>query len=138
MTTSTTSTNSAVDLLSPEAVARRRTAVRRASQATLARRRVFGHVARIACYVALVIGGGVTLPTSLLANGTTLGSAIVNYFGDASGIQKSAVIGLVVVLLAFTAIVNVGGQLLLRQRATKAPSFTDTAELELAAEGTPT
>jgi phosphate transport system permease protein len=67
--------------------------------------------------VALVIGGGVTMPHSLLANGTTLGSAVVNYFGDASGVQRSAVIGLVVVLLAISAVVNVGGQWLLRRRA---------------------
>jgi len=67
--------------------------------------------------VALVIGGGVTMPHSLLANGTTLGSAVVNFFGDASGVQRSAVIGLVVVLLAISAIVNIGGQWLLRRRS---------------------
>ena len=66
---------------------------------TLAMGRALGE----AIAVSLVIGGGVTLPHSLLANGTTLGSAVVNFFSEASGIQRSAVIGLVVVLLAFTA-----------------------------------
>jgi ABC-type phosphate transport system permease subunit len=65
----------------------------------------------------LVIGGGVTLPHSLLGNGTTLGSAIVNTFAEAAGNQRSAVIGLVVVLLALTALVNIGGQYFLRRRS---------------------
>jgi phosphate transport system permease protein len=43
------------DLLSPEAVARRRRIVRRASRATLRRRRTVGNATRIACYLALLI-----------------------------------------------------------------------------------
>jgi phosphate transport system permease protein len=43
------------DLLSPEAVARRRRIVRRASRSTLRRRRVVGNATRIACYLALLI-----------------------------------------------------------------------------------
>jgi phosphate transport system permease protein len=80
---------------------------------TLAMGRALGE----AIAVSLVIGGGVTVPHSLLANGTTLGSAVVNYFSDAVGIQRSAVIGLVVVLLAFTALANIGGQYFLRRRS---------------------
>jgi phosphate transport system permease protein len=75
---------------------------------TLAMGRALGE----AIAVALVIGGGVTLPHSLLANGTTLGSAVVSFFSEAIGVQRSAVIGLVVILLAFTAVANIGGQLL--------------------------
>jgi phosphate transport system permease protein len=67
--------------------------------------------------VALVIGNNNALPHSLLAPGATLGSAIINSFGEANpGLDKSSVIGLVVVLLAITALVNIGGQLLLRRR----------------------
>ncbi len=67
--------------------------------------------------VALVIGNNNALPHSLLAPGATLGSAIINNFGEANpGLDKSSVIGLVVVLLAITALVNIGGQLLLRRR----------------------
>jgi phosphate transport system permease protein len=80
---------------------------------TLAVGRAFGEVIA----VAMVIGGGVTLPHSLLANGTTLGSAVVNSFGDALGLQRSAVIALVLVLLLLSALVNVGGQWLLRRRS---------------------
>jgi phosphate transport system permease protein len=78
---------------------------------TLAMGRALGE----AIAVALVIGGGVNYPHSLLATGTTLGSAVVSFFSEATGVQRSAVIGLVVVLLAFTAIANIGGQLLLRR-----------------------
>jgi phosphate transport system permease protein len=79
---------------------------------TLAMGRALGE----AIAVSLVIGGGVTLPHSLLANGTTLGSAVVSFFSEATGVQRSAVIGLVVVLLAFTTVTNIGGQFLLRRR----------------------
>jgi phosphate transport system permease protein len=67
--------------------------------------------------VAMVIGNNYALPHSLLAPGATLGSAIINNFGEASpGLDKSSIIGLVVVLLVITALVNIGGQLLLRRR----------------------
>jgi phosphate transport system permease protein len=67
--------------------------------------------------VAMVIGNNYALPHSLLAPGATLGSAIINNITEASpGLDKSTVIGLVVVLVAITALVNVGGQLLLRRR----------------------
>jgi phosphate transport system permease protein len=95
---------------------------------TLATGRALGE----AIAVALVIGGGVTLPHSLLSTGTTLGSAIVNYFSEAVGIQRSAVIGLVVVLLAFTAVFNIGGQILVRHRpGRKMESFSSDAPLEV-------
>jgi phosphate transport system permease protein len=101
---------------------------------TLAMGRALGE----AIAVALVIGGGVTMPHSLLANGTTLGSAVVNFFSESTGIQRSAVIGLVVVLFAFTAVVNIGGQLLLRRRGTSPPRVAQPDDVLLAAiEGAP-
>jgi phosphate transport system permease protein len=78
---------------------------------TLAMGRALGE----AIAVSLVIGGGVSLPHSLLANGQTLGSAIVSFFSEATGVQRSAVIALAVVLLAFTTVTNIGGQLLIRR-----------------------
>ncbi|MGA2519826.1 MAG: phosphate ABC transporter permease subunit PstC [Acidimicrobiales bacterium] len=67
--------------------------------------------------VAMVIGNSYTIPHSLLDPGATLGSAIINNFGEASpGLDRSSVIGLVVVLFVITALVNVGGQMLLRRR----------------------
>jgi phosphate transport system permease protein len=87
--------------------------------------------------VALVIGGGVNLPHSLLATGTTLGSAVVSFFSEASGIQRSAVIGLVVVLLAFTALANIGGQLLIRPRRARGHEPAEPKEMVSTSEGAP-
>jgi phosphate transport system permease protein len=68
--------------------------------------------------VAMVIGNNYALPHSLLAPGATLGSAIINNFAEATpGLDRSSIIGLVVVLLVITALVNIGGQLLLRSRS---------------------
>src|ERR1700689_5186962 len=92
---------------------------------TLAMGRALGE----AIAVALVIGGGVNLPHSLLATGTTLGSAVVSFFSEATGVQRSAVIGLVVVLLAFTAIANIGGQLLLRRRGAREYGYSPDDDL---------
>jgi phosphate transport system permease protein len=88
---------------------------------TLAMGRALGE----AIAVSLVIGGGVALPHSLLSNGTTLGSAVVNSFAGAAGIQRSAVIGLVVVLLLLTALANIAGQYLLRQRTPATPARSE-------------
>jgi phosphate transport system permease protein len=97
---------------------------------TLAMGRALGE----AIAVALVIGGGVSLPHSLLATGTTLGSAVVNFFSEAIGLQRSAVVGLVVVLLAFTTVANVAGHLL-RRRASRIPAFDVTDQVLPDAEG---
>jgi len=79
---------------------------------TLAMGRALGE----AIAVALVIGNNTSLPHSLLSPGATLGSAIVNSFSEANpgSLEKSGVVALVVVLLAISVLVNVGGQLLLR------------------------
>ena len=67
--------------------------------------------------VAMVIGNRPAIPHSLLAPGATLGSAIINFFAEANpGLDRSSVVALVVTLLAITALVNAGGQLLLRSR----------------------
>lgn len=67
--------------------------------------------------VAMVIGNSYKIPHSLLSPGATLGSAIVNNFAEAtSGLERSSVIALALVLLVISAAVNVGGQLLLRSR----------------------
>ncbi len=94
---------------------------------TLAMGRALGE----AIAVSLVIGGGVNPPHSLLDTGTTLGSAIVNSFSEAIGNQRSAVIGLVVVLLALTVLVNVGGQWFLRRRS--APMVGERARVDFGA-----
>jgi phosphate transport system permease protein len=70
--------------------------------------------------VAMVIGNSYSLPHSLLAPGATLASAIINNFGEATTpLDRASVVGLVVVLVAITALVNVGGHLLLRAGRTR-------------------
>ncbi|MBV9660264.1 MAG: phosphate ABC transporter permease subunit PstC [Acidimicrobiales bacterium] len=60
--------------------------------------------------VAMVIGNRPGLPRSLLQPGATLGSAIVNQFGEASpGLGESSVVALAAVLLALTVAVNAAG-----------------------------
>ncbi len=71
--------------------------------------------------VAMVVGNRVAMPhglsTTLLAPGATLGSAIITTFGEATpGLQRSAVIAVVVYLLAISVAVNAAGQILLRRR----------------------
>lgn len=75
--------------------------------------------------VAMVIGNRFALPHSvgsaLLSPGATLGSAVINTFaGATTSLERSAIIALVVVLLAISAAVNLAGQLLLRRRLRRA------------------
>lgn len=65
--------------------------------------------------VAMVIGNRPALPRSLAGPGSTLGSAIVNQFAEAtSNLSSSAVVALGAVLLVLTVAVNAAGQLLRR------------------------
>lgn len=66
--------------------------------------------------VALIIGNGYSFPHSLVSTGSTIGSAIVNQFAEATpGVQTSSIIALGAVLLILTVAVNVGGQAVLRR-----------------------
>jgi phosphate transport system permease protein len=68
--------------------------------------------------VAMVIGNNPSIPHSLIAPGATLGSAIINEFAESSpGLGTSSVIGLALVLLILTLIVNLGGRALIRARS---------------------
>ena len=86
---------------------------------TLAMGRAMGE----AIAVAFVIGNGSGLPHSLLSPGASLGSAIVSSFSEAlpGSLLKSGVVALVLVLLAISVAVNVGGQILMRTRRPAVP-----------------
>jgi phosphate transport system permease protein len=68
--------------------------------------------------VTLVIGNNYVIPHSLLAPGATLGSVIINQFGDASSFhhELGSLVALGVILLVMGLVVNAGGQMLLRGR----------------------
>jgi phosphate ABC transporter permease protein PstC/phosphate ABC transporter permease subunit PstA len=92
-----------------------------AAAVTLAVGRALGE----AIAVALVIGNEPSWPHSLVGPGATLGSSIVNQFGEAQpGLGASSVIALGAVLFVLTVVVNIGGQALRRAgRASGSGSF---------------
>jgi phosphate transport system permease protein len=57
--------------------------------------------------VALVIGSSPTITSHLLAPGYSMAAVIANQFGEASGVFKAGLMGLGVLLFAFTIIINV-------------------------------
>jgi len=57
--------------------------------------------------VALVIGSSAVITSHLFAPGDSMPAVIANQFGEASGVQRSALIGLGVLLFAFTIIINI-------------------------------
>src|SRR6478736_6339686 len=57
--------------------------------------------------VALVIGSSPRIVANLFKSGDAMPAVIVNQFGEASGIFRSALIGLGVVLFGITIVVNV-------------------------------
>jgi phosphate transport system permease protein len=57
--------------------------------------------------VALVIGSSATITSHLFAPGDSLPAVIANQFGEASGVFRAALMGLGVLLFAFTIIINV-------------------------------
>ena len=56
---------------------------------------------------ALVIGASATITPHLFAPGYSMPSVIANEFGEASGVFRSALMGLGVLLFAFTIIINI-------------------------------
>jgi phosphate transport system permease protein len=56
---------------------------------------------------ALVIGSSATITSHLFAPGDSMPAVIANQFGEASGVFRAALIGLGVLLFAFTIIINI-------------------------------
>jgi len=57
--------------------------------------------------VALVIGSSATITSHLFAPGDSMPAVIANQFGEASGLFRSALMGLGVLLFVFTIIINI-------------------------------
>lgn len=75
----------------------------------------FGRAVGETIAVALVIGSSQTLTENLFAPGDTLASIIANQFGEASGVQRSALIGFGLVLLGITIVLGVIARAVLRR-----------------------
>jgi phosphate transport system permease protein len=67
--------------------------------------------------VALVIGSSATITSHLFAPGDSMPAVIANQFGEASGVFRSALIGLGVLLFAFTIIINIIARLIVGRAA---------------------
>lgn len=75
----------------------------------------FGRAVGETIAVALVIGSSQQLTENLFAPGDTLASIIANQFGEASGVQRSALIGFGLVLLVMTIVLGVIARSILRR-----------------------
>lgn len=75
----------------------------------------FGRAVGETIAVALVIGSSQKLTENLFAPGDTLASIIANQFGEASGVQRSALIGFGLVLLAMTIVLGIIARTILRR-----------------------
>jgi phosphate transport system permease protein len=69
---------------------------------------------------ALVIGSSPTITSHLFAPGYNMPSVIANQFGEASGVFRSALIGLGVLLFGFTIIINVIARGIVQRSARRA------------------
>jgi len=75
----------------------------------------FGRAVGETIAVALVIGSSQKLTENVFAPGDTLASIIANQFGEASGVQRSALIGFGLVLLAMTIVLGIIARTVLRR-----------------------
>jgi phosphate transport system permease protein len=65
--------------------------------------------------VALVIGSTPQIVGNLFSSGDAMPAVIANQFGEASGLHRSALIGLGVALFALTIVVNVTARRVVRR-----------------------
>jgi phosphate transport system permease protein len=65
--------------------------------------------------VALVIGSSPQIVGNLFKSGDAMPAVIVNLFGESSGVFRSALIGLGVVLFAMTIVVNVTARVIVQR-----------------------
>lgn len=69
--------------------------------------------------VALVIGSTAQITARIFAPADSMAGVIANTFGESSGVNRAALIGLGVVLFFMTILVNMGGQLVARRARRK-------------------
>lgn len=69
--------------------------------------------------VALVIGSTAQITTRIFAPADSMAAVIANTFGESSGVNRAALIGLGVVLFAMTIVVNMAGQFVARRSGRK-------------------
>jgi phosphate transport system permease protein len=69
--------------------------------------------------VTMIIGNSLNFDLSLLAPGNTIASMLANQFGEADGIQVSALMFAALILMILTLVVNVIAQWIVRRLSLK-------------------
>jgi phosphate transport system permease protein len=69
--------------------------------------------------VALVIGSSPQIVANLFKSGDAMPAVIVNGFGESSGVFRSALIGLGVVLFLMTIVINVSARAVVQRAETR-------------------
>ena len=69
--------------------------------------------------VTMIIGNSLNFDVSLLAPGNTIASMLANQFGEADGIQVSALMYAALILMLLTLVVNVAAQWIVRRLSLK-------------------
>jgi phosphate transport system permease protein len=75
----------------------------------------FGRALGETMAVTMLIGNANILPTGLFSTGNTMASVIANQFGEASGLQLSALIEIGLLLFLITTIVNAIGKFIIKK-----------------------
>jgi phosphate transport system permease protein len=65
--------------------------------------------------VTMLIGNADVIPHSIFSTGNTMASVIANQFGEASGLQLSALIEIGLLLFIITTIVNAIGKYIIKK-----------------------
>jgi phosphate transport system permease protein len=65
--------------------------------------------------VTMLVGNANIIPNSIFSTGNTMASVIANQFGEASGLQLSALIEIGLLLFALTTIVNAIGKYIIKK-----------------------
>jgi len=75
----------------------------------------FGRALGETMAVTMLIGNANIIPTSLFSTGNTMASVIANQFGEAGGLQLSALIEIGLLLFLITTIVNAIGKFIIKK-----------------------
>ena len=65
--------------------------------------------------VTMIIGNSLNFDLSLLAPGNTIASMLANQFGEADGIQVSALMYAALILMVLTFLVNMAAQVIVKR-----------------------
>jgi phosphate transport system permease protein len=77
----------------------------------------FGRALGETLAVTMLIGNSNIMPTGIFSTGNTMSSVIANQFGEASGLQLSALVEIGLLLFVITTIINAIGKFIIKKFA---------------------